>query len=201
LYRSFFKPVADRIFALLVLVVASPVLLVVVVLLFFFNNGEVWFLQPRPGFQEKIFHVIKFKTMTDARDARGNLLPDDQRLTGMGKFVRRTSLDELPQLINVLKGDMSFVGPRPLLLEYLPLYNTHQRRRHDVKPGITGWAQINGRNTVQWIDRFNLDVWYVEHQSLGLDLKILFLTIIKVFKAEGINSVTSATMEKFNGNQ
>jgi undecaprenyl phosphate N,N'-diacetylbacillosamine 1-phosphate transferase len=138
--------------------------------------------------------------MTDARDVQGNLLPDNQRLTGIGKFVRKTSLDELPQLINVLKGDMSFVGPRPLLVEYLPLYNDHQKRRHDVKPGITGWAQVNGRNTVEWPKRFDYDVWYVDHQSFTLDLKILFLTIIKVFRAEGISSGTAATMEKFNGN-
>lgn len=139
--------------------------------------------------------------MTDTQDAQGNLLSDDQRLTGIGKFVRKTSLDELPQLVNILKGDMSFVGPRPLLMEYLQLYNAHQKRRHDVKPGITGWAQVNGRNTVQWLERFDLDVWYVEHQSFILDVKILFLTVIKVFKAEGISSGSAATMEKFSGNQ
>lgn len=179
---------------------ASPVLLAVMLLLAIANKGAVWFIQPRPGYREKLFHVIKFKTMTDARDAQGNLLPDAQRLTGIGKFVRKTSLDELPQLINVLKGDMSVVGPRPLLVEYLPLYSEHQKRRHAVRPGITGWAQVNGRNTVEWPKRFDYDVWYVDHQSFGLDLKILFLTVIKVFKAEGISSGTTATMEKFNGN-
>jgi undecaprenyl phosphate N,N'-diacetylbacillosamine 1-phosphate transferase len=200
LYRSLIKPLFDRLFAFLILLVTWPILLIVIGLLAIVNRGKVWFVQPRPGLQEKIFHVIKFKTMTDARDGQGNLLPDDQRLTGIGKFVRKTSLDELPQLINVLKGDMSFVGPRPLLVDYLPLYNTHQKRRHSVRPGITGWAQVNGRNTVEWPKRFDYDVWYVEHQSFMLDLKILFLTVIKVFKAEGISSDTAATMEKFSGN-
>jgi undecaprenyl phosphate N,N'-diacetylbacillosamine 1-phosphate transferase len=201
LYTSIIKPIFDRFFALLILLLASPVLLVVMVLLAIANKGKVWFIQARPGLNEKIFHVIKFKTMNDDRDDQGNLLPDATRLTGIGKFVRKTSIDELPQLINVLKGDMSFVGPRPLLVEYLLLYNTQQKRRHEVKPGITGWAQVNGRNTVQWAARFNLDVWYVGHLSFGLDLKILFLTAIKVFKAEGISSGTTATMEKFSGNQ
>lgn len=175
-------------------------MVLVIVLLAIANKGSVWFTQARPGYREKIFTVVKFKTMNDARDASGNLLPDEKRLTQIGRFVRKTSLDELPQLFNVLKGDMSFVGPRPLLVEYLPLYNTHQKRRHNVKPGITGWAQVNGRNTVAWQDRFDLDVWYVDHQSFTIDLKILILTIGKVFKAEGISSGTSATMEKFNGN-
>jgi undecaprenyl phosphate N,N'-diacetylbacillosamine 1-phosphate transferase len=200
LYQHILKPITDKFFALVLLMLASPIFLLVILLLFIFNQGSVWFIQSRPGYREKIFRVIKFKTMTDARDAQGNLLPDDQRLTGIGKFVRKTSLDELPQLINVLKGDMSFVGPRPLLVDYLPLYNDHQKRRHDVRPGITGWAQVNGRNTVEWPKRFDYDVWYVEHQSFALDLKILFLTVIKVFKAEGISSGTTATMEKFSGN-
>jgi undecaprenyl phosphate N,N'-diacetylbacillosamine 1-phosphate transferase len=200
LYSTIIKPFVDRLFALLILLIATPVLLVVIVLLAVANKGAVWFVQPRPGYQDKIFHVIKFKTMTDERDADGNLLPDNERLTAIGKFVRKTSLDELPQLINVLKGDMSFVGPRPLLVEYLPLYNAHQKRRHAVKPGITGWAQVNGRNTVEWPKRFDYDVWYVDNQSFWLDLKILFLTVFKVFKAEGISSDTSATMEKFRGN-
>jgi undecaprenyl phosphate N,N'-diacetylbacillosamine 1-phosphate transferase len=200
LYAHFIKPFFDRLFAFLILLVASPILIVIILLLTLFNKGSVWFIQPRPGYREKIFHVIKFKTMTDARDAQGNLLPDHQRLTGIGKFVRKTSLDEMPQLMNVLKGDMSFVGPRPLLVDYLPLYNDHQKRRHEVKPGITGWAQVNGRNTVEWPRRFDYDVWYVDHQSFVLDLKILFLTVIKVFKAEGISSGTTATMEKFSGN-
>jgi undecaprenyl phosphate N,N'-diacetylbacillosamine 1-phosphate transferase len=200
LYPHIVKPILDRSVALVLLILVSPIFLVVMLLLLIGNKGAVWFIQSRPGLREKIFRVIKFKTMTDARDAHGNLLPDAQRLTGIGAFVRKTSLDELPQLLNVLKGDMSFVGPRPLLVEYLPLYNDHQKRRHDVKPGITGWAQVNGRNTVQWKTRFEYDVWYVDHQSVLLDLKILFLTVIKVLKAEGISSGTTATMEKFNGN-
>lgn len=200
MYRYFFKPLADRLIATAALLVASPVLVVVVMLLAIVNKGHVWFLQPRPGKLGKIFKVVKFKTMTDDRDAAGNLLPDDVRLTPIGSFVRKTSLDELPQLVNVIKGDMSIVGPRPLLVEYLPLYNIEQRRRHDVKPGITGWAQVNGRNAISWQQKFAYDVWYVDHMSLAVDIKILLLTIQKVFKAEGINSATSATMEKFRGN-
>ena len=157
-------------------------------------------MQERPGRNGKLFTVIKFKTMTDERDKNGNLLPDDRRLTSMGKFVRKTSLDEIPQLFNVLLGHMSFVGPRPLLKEYLPLYNEAQRRRHLVKPGITGWAQVNGRNTLSWQQKFTYDTWYVDHMSFALDIKILFLTVIKVFKAEGISSESSLTMEKFRGN-
>lgn len=164
------------------------------------NNGKVWFIQPRPGLQEKIFYVIKFKTMIDAFDHEGNVLPDEQRLTGFGKFIRKTSLDEFPQLVNVLKGDMSIVGPRPLLQEYLPLYSVEQKKRHDVRPGITGWAQINGRNAISWQQKFEYDVWYVRNISFRLDLKILFLTLLKVFKAEGITSSTSVTTEKFRGN-
>ena len=175
-------------------------MLIVIILLFAANKGKVWFTQQRPGKDGVIFTVIKFKTMTDECDASGNLLPDKDRLTSIGKFIRRTSLDELPQLFNILLGNMSFVGPRPLLVEYLTLYNPSQLRRHEVKPGITGWAQINGRNTVLWPQRFAYDVWYVDHISFMLDMKILFLTILKVFKAEGISSGTSVTMEKFNGN-
>jgi undecaprenyl phosphate N,N'-diacetylbacillosamine 1-phosphate transferase len=170
------------------------------VLLAIANQGRVFFTQKRPGKDEKIFTVIKFRTMADVYDDQGHLLPDEHRLTAIGKVIRNTSLDELPQLINVLRGDMSFVGPRPLLVEYLGLYNAEQRRRHDVRPGITGWAQVNGRNTVSWPQKFAYDVWYVDNQSFLLDLRILFLTILKVFKAEGINSTTSVTMEKFNGN-
>jgi len=165
------------------------------------NKGKVWFLQSRPGKGGKLFKVIKFKTMSDEHDSSGALLPDDKRLTVIGKFIRKTSLDELPQLINVLKGDLSMVGPRPLLEEYLSLYNEQQHKRHEVKPGITGWAQVNGRNTVAWKERFEMDVWYVNHISFLLDLKILLLTVLKVFKAEGISSGTSATMEKFKGNE
>jgi lipopolysaccharide/colanic/teichoic acid biosynthesis glycosyltransferase len=199
-YVSIVKPFFDRFTALVVLIIASPILMLSVILLWFANKGNVWFLQERPGKDGKIFRVFKFKTMTDERDAQGNLLPDEKRLTAVGKFVRKTSLDELPQMINVLKGDMSIVGPRPLLVEYLPLYNQQQRRRHEVKPGITGWAQVNGRNALDWPERFACDVWYVEHISFALDIKILFLTVVKVFKAEGVSSGTSVTMEKFRGN-
>lgn len=200
MYLHFFKPLADRLIATVTLLVASPVLMVIVVLLAIANKGNVWFFQPRPGKHGKIFKVVKFKTMTDERDKSGNLLPDDVRLTAIGKFVRKTSLDELPQLVNVIRGDMSLIGPRPLLVEYLPLYSAEQRRRHEVKPGITGWAQVNGRNAISWQQKFAFDVWYVDNVSLTLDLKILFLTIQKVFKAEGISSTTSVTMEKFRGN-
>lgn len=200
MYLHFFKPLADRLIATVAILVASPVLVVIVMLLAVANKGKVWFFQPRPGKHGKIFKVVKFKTMTDECDKSGNLLPDDVRLTAIGKFVRKTSLDELPQLVNVIKGDMSLIGPRPLLVEYLPLYSAEQSRRHDVKPGITGWAQVNGRNAISWQQKFAYDVWYVDHVSLTLDLKILFLTIQKVFKAEGISSTTSVTMEKFRGN-
>jgi undecaprenyl phosphate N,N'-diacetylbacillosamine 1-phosphate transferase len=201
LYRSIIKPVLDNLTALLALLVASTFLLIAIVLLLFVNKGKIWFLQARPGKNEKIFKVIKFKTMNDARHMNGHLLTDEQRLTKVGKFIRATSLDELPQLINVLKGDMSIVGPRPLLVEYLPLYNQQQKVRHAVKPGITGWAQVNGRNAISWQQKFTYDLWYVENQSFWLDIKILFLTVVKVFKVEGISSETSATMEKFSGNK
>lgn len=200
-YCHLIKPIFDRLAALIILVVTSPLFLVVMALLFFINRGHIWFIQPRPGKDGKIFHVIKFKSMNDMRDAQGNLLPDEKRLTTVGKFVRRTSLDELPQFINVLKGDMSIVGPRPLLVEYLPRYTAEQRRRHEVLPGITGWAQVNGRNAVSWQDRFAHDLWYVENISFAVDLKILFLTVLKVFRAEGISSRSSVTMEKFEGNK
>ncbi len=169
-------------------------------LLLIANNGKPFFLQQRPGKNEKIFTVIKFKTMNDKKDENGNLLPDEERLTTIGKFIRKTSLDEIPQLLNVIKGDMSLVGPRPLLVEYLPLYNEFEKRRHEVKPGITGWAQVNGRNAISWQQKFEYDVWYVDHLSFGLDMKILFMTFVKVFKSEGINAAGSATMEKFKGN-
>jgi undecaprenyl phosphate N,N'-diacetylbacillosamine 1-phosphate transferase len=198
-YSSFIKPFFDKLVAFVVLILAVPVLIPVVLLLAIANDGKVWFRQARPGYKEKTFHVLKFKTMNDKKDSHGNLLPDKDRLTPVGKFVRKTSLDEVPQLINVLKGDMSIVGPRPLLVEYLTIYNTNQKRRHDVKPGITGWAQVNGRNAISWEKKFELDVWYVDHISFRIDLKILFLTIIKVFKAEGISSADSVTIEKFNG--
>lgn len=200
-YYNFTKRLVDFFVAFCVLIVLAPLLLIIAIILCFANNGKcLFFLQERPGWHGKIFKVIKFKTMTDERDAEGNLLPDDKRLTKVGKFVRSTSIDELPQLINVLKGDMSFIGPRPLLPQYLPLYNKEQARRHEVRPGITGWAQVNGRNAISWVRKFELDVWYVDHCSFFLDLKIFFLTIKKVFVREGISSDTSVTMEPFIGN-
>jgi undecaprenyl phosphate N,N'-diacetylbacillosamine 1-phosphate transferase len=200
LYRSFFKPLADKLLALTGLIAASPVFLLVTIGLFFANQGKPFFFQRRPGRGGRIFSIVKFKTMNDRKGPDGELLPDKDRLTALGKFVRKTSLDEIPQLINVLKGDMSLIGPRPLLEEYLPLYNERQKRRHDVRPGITGWAQVNGRNTVDWPQRFEMDVWYVENLSFLLDLKILWMTVLKVLKSEGVSSGTSVTMEKFRGN-
>ncbi len=176
-----------------------PIILIVYFVLFWQNRGACFFIQKRPGKNGEVFKIVKFKTMNDKRDTEGNLLPDSERLTPIGKFIRKTSLDELPQLINVLKGDMSLVGPRPLLVEYLPLYNAEQRRRHEVKPGITGWAQVNGRNTISWEDKFKLDIWYVNHISFWLDMKILWLTIVKVFAREGISQQGQATMEEFKG--
>lgn len=170
-------------------------------MLYFFNQKNVFFFQDRPGKNESVFRIIKFKTMTDQRDESGNLLPDELRLTNLGKFVRKTSLDELPQLFNVLKGDMSFIGPRPLLVHYLPLYNEEQKKRHLIKPGITGWAQVNGRNAITWQQKFVYDVYYVNNLNLLLDLKILFLTVKKVIKSEGINTVGVATTENFTGNE
>lgn len=200
MYLSF-KRLIDFVIAFNVLVVLCPILFLVTLWLYFANKrAGAFFTQERPGKNGKIFRVIKFKTMTDERDAEGNLLPDADRLTKVGRFVRSTSIDELPQLINVLKGDMALVGPRPLLPQYLPLYSKEQARRHEVRPGITGWAQVNGRNAISWTKKFELDVWYVDHCSFLLDLKIIFLTIKKVFVREGINSNTSVTMEVFNGN-
>ena len=191
----------DFTLVLCVLTIICPILLFITLWLHFANKGTgSFFTQERPGKNNKIFKVIKFKTMTDERDENGNLLPDEKRLTKVGRFVRSTSIDELPQLINVLKGDMALIGPRPLLPQYLPLYNKEQIRRHEVSPGITGWAQVNGRNAISWTKKFELDVWYVDHVSFLLDLKIIFLTIKKVFVREGINSGTSATMEPFTGN-
>lgn len=181
------------------LIVISPIFVLVAFLLLLFQSGEVFFIQKRPGENERIFKVIKFKTMNSRKDEQGNLLPDAQRLTKIGKFIRKTSLDEIPQLLNVIKGEMSFVGPRPWLVEYLGLYTDEQRKRHLVKPGITGWAQVNGRNLLDWDKRFEHDLYYVENQSFWFDLKIIFLTISKIFKAEGVNSDTHATMEKFRG--
>ena len=201
MYASFLKRVFDFLISLVALIVLSPVLLVVTVLLAILNKGAgAFFVQERPGRNGKIFKLIKFKTMTDERDAAGNLLPDAERLTKVGKFVRSTSIDELPQLINVLKGDMALIGPRPLLVQYLPLYSPEQRRRHEVRPGITGWAQCHGRNTLSWSEKFKLDVWYVDHLSLKTDLQVIWLTVLSVLKREGISSDTSVTMEAFNGN-
>lgn len=200
MYKHFFKRLIDFILVLCVLLVIWPILLIITVWLHFANKGAgAFFTQDRPGKNGKIFKVIKYKTMTDERDAEGNLLPDADRLTKVGRFVRSTSIDELPQLINVLKGDMALIGPRPLLPQYLPLYSPEQARRHEVRPGITGWAQINGRNAISWAKKFEYDVWYVDHCSFLLDLKIVFLTIKKVFIREGISQEGQATMEYFNG--
>ena len=201
MYKIFFKRVIDFILVFCVLAVIWPILFLVTLWLYFANKGTgAFFFQERPGKNGKIFRVIKFKTMTDERDAGGNLLTDADRLTNVGRFVRSTSIDELPQLINVLKGDMALIGPRPLLVQYLPLYSKVQARRHDVRPGITGWAQVNGRNAIRWTKKFELDVWYVDHCSFWLDVKIIFLTIKKVFVREGISQEGQATMEFFTGN-
>ncbi len=200
MYRDFFNWGIDCLIALVVVVGISPVLAVVTIWLHFANKGAgAFFLQERPGLHGKIFKIIKYKTMTDERDAEGNLLPDKDRLTAVGKFVRKTSIDELPQLINVLKGDMALIGPRPLLAQYLPLYSKEQMRRHDVRPGISGWAQCHGRNQISWTEKFKFDVWYVDHLSLVTDLKVIFITIKKVLFREDINSDNDATMEDFDG--
>ena len=201
MYKLFLKRTIDFILSLLGFIIISPVFLLLWIWLSIANRGAgAFFFQERPGKDEKIFRVIKFKTMNDKRDESGSLLPDAERLTRVGRFVRSTSLDEIPQLLNVIKGDMSLIGPRPLLVQYLPLYNEEQKRRHEVRPGITGWAQVNGRNAISWQQKFEYDVWYVDHVSLSLDLKIMYKTIQKVFKRDGINSDTSATMEEFKGN-
>ena len=199
MYKAFVKPCLDVILSILLLVISSPVFIVTIVLLFIANSRKVFFVQARPGKDEKIFYLIKFKTMNDKLDENGNLLPDADRLTSTGKLVRKFSIDELPQLFNVIKGDMSLIGPRPWLVEYLPLYNDFQRRRHEVKPGITGWAQVNGRNALSWRKRFDFDVYYVDHISFILDTKIFFLTIWNILIGRGITGEGSATMEKFNG--
>ena len=196
-----FKTLFDKTLALFLIIIFSPIYIVVSLLIFFKMGSPILFRQKRPGYKEKIFGIYKFRTMTNEKDEFGNLLPDDKRLVGIGKFIRSTSLDELPQLFNVLKGEMSFVGPRPLLEEYLPLYNQKQKRRHDVKPGITGWAQVNGRNAISWEQKFDYDVWYVDNQSFWLDIKILWLTFLKVVKRSDISSSTSSTMEKFTGSK
>lgn len=201
MYKHFLKRGIDFILVFCILVAIWPILFLITLWLHFVNKeAGAFFMQERPGKDGKKIKVIKFKTMTDERDEDGNLLPDEKRLTKIGKFIRSTSIDELPQLINVLKGDMALIGPRPLLPQYLPLYSKEQARRHEVRPGITGWAQVNGRNAISWTKKFELDVWYVDHCSFLLDLKIIFLTIKKVFVREGISSDTSVTMEAFTGN-
>lgn len=199
IYRRFFKRPMDFVLSLMAIIVLSPVLLVVALLVRTKLGSPVIFKQKRPGLNEKIFTLYKFRTMTDERDDNGELLPDSVRLTKFGKFLRSTSLDELPELFNILTGDMSIIGPRPLLVQYLPLYNEHQKRRHDVRPGLSGWAQVNGRNAISWEDKFNLDVEYVNNVSFIGDWKIIFLTFKKVFVREGINSDNAVTMEPFKG--
>ena len=200
MYKHFFKRFFDFWISLIALICISPILLVVTVWLHFANKGAgAFFFQERPGKDGKIFKVIKYKTMTDERDAEGNLLPDEARLTKVGKFVRSTSIDELPQLINVLKGDMALIGPRPLLVQYLPLYSKEQARRHEVRPGISGWTQCHGRNAISWTEKFKLDVWYVDHCSLWTDIQVIWITIMKVLKRADINEAGQATMEAFNG--
>jgi undecaprenyl phosphate N,N'-diacetylbacillosamine 1-phosphate transferase len=200
MYKLFFKRLVDFTGSLFGLLLLSPVFVLITIGLYFANKGKPFFFQPRPGKNERILKIIKFRTMNDKRDPSGNLLPDADRLTNIGKFVRKTSLDEIPQLINVLMGDMSLIGPRPLLPQYLPLYTAQQNRRHEVKPGITGWAQVNGRNAISWGQKFEYDVWYVDNISLWLDIRIAFLTIKKVFISEGITAEGSATIEPFKGN-
>ncbi|MGW8168503.1 MAG: sugar transferase [Sulfurovaceae bacterium] len=195
------KRMFDVVFSIVLIILFAPVFIIVSLLILATMGKPVLFAQSRPGYKEKIFGIYKFRTMSNEKDEKGELLPDLQRLHGVGKFIRSTSLDELPQLFNVLKGEMSFVGPRPLLVEYLPLYNEKQRIRHDVKPGITGWAQVNGRNAISWEQKFEHDIWYVEHQSFFLDMKILWMTMIKLFKRSGISSANSVTMEKFEGSK
>ena len=200
MYKHFFKRVFDFCISLVVLLLIGWFLIIIAIWLHFANKGAgAFFLQERPGKDAKIFKVIKFKTMTDERDAEGNLLPDEKRLTKVGRFVRSTSIDELPQLINVLKGDMALIGPRPLLPQYLPLYTPEQARRHEVRPGISGWAQCHGRNAISWTEKFKLDVWYVDHVSLCTDLKVIGITIMKVLKRADIKEAGQATMESFNG--
>lgn len=200
IYLLFIKPFFDFIISLVALLILSPLLLIATILLFLANKGNPFFVQKRPGKNGEIFKIVKFKTMTDEKDSIGHLLPDSQRLTTIGKFIRKTSLDEIPQLWNVLLGDMSIIGPRPLLPQYLQLYTSHQYKRHNLKPGITGWAQVNGRNAISWTQKFEYDVWYVQNVSFLVDMEILFKTVQKVLVSEGINSENMATTEPFNGN-
>lgn len=200
MYKSFIKRLFDFIISLSGFILLFPIFIILSVLLFIVNDGKPYFFQMRPGRNNKIFRIVKFKTMNDKRDSQGNFLPDKDRLTSVGKFVRKTSLDEIPQLINVIKGDMSLIGPRPLLVEYLPLYNEIQIRRHEVRPGITGWAQVNGRNAISWQEKFNLDVWYVDNISLILDIKIILKTFLAVIKQKNINQAGQSTVDYFKGN-
>ncbi len=199
MYKLILKRLFDFILAFFAFIILLPVFIFITIFLWFANNGSPFFFQLRPGLDERIFKIIKFKTMNDKRDDKGKLLPDEARLTAIGSFVRKTSLDEIPQLLNVIKGDMSLIGPRPLLVEYLPLYNTHQKQRHLVRPGITGWAQVNGRNAITWETKFDYDVYYVTNLSFLLDVKIIFTTVLKVIKSDDISSDSSVTIEKFKG--
>jgi lipopolysaccharide/colanic/teichoic acid biosynthesis glycosyltransferase len=201
IYSSYIKRIIDFILSLILTFILSPVFIIITIILIISNKGKPFFLQKRPGKNVKIFTVIKFKTMNDKCDSDGNLLPDAERLTAFGSFVRKTSIDEIPQLLNVIKGDMGLIGPRPLLVEYLPLYDNEQMRRHTVRPGITGWAQVNGRNAISWDKRFQYDIWYIDHLSFRLDMKIFWMTVLKIFKSEGINQEGHVTMEKFKGNR
>lgn len=199
IYSGFIKRALDLMISLLLLIITLPLLLTCSVLLALQNGGSVFFYQKRPGYKEKPFYIMKFKTMSDQKDEEGNLLPDHERITVIGKWIRKLSIDELPQLFNVLKGDMSMIGPRPLLIKYLPLYSDQQRRRHQVKPGITGWAQVNGRNSINWTKKFELDIYYVENVSFMLDFKIFWLTILKILKRDGVNQSENRTMPPFDG--
>jgi lipopolysaccharide/colanic/teichoic acid biosynthesis glycosyltransferase len=200
MYKNIIKPFFDLVASIIIFLILSPIFIIVTILLAIVNEGKPFFFQERPGKNERIFKVIKFKTMTDKKDKNGNLLPDNKRITKIGSFIRKSSIDEIPQLINVIKGDMSIIGPRPLLVRYLELYSDFQKRRHEVKPGITGWAQINGRNTLSWNKKFELDVFYIDNMSFSLDLKIFYLSVYKVFKREGINQSDKRPMQPFKGN-
>lgn len=199
MYRSFLKRCFDLVLSISGFIILLPIFITVFIALLYANNGKAFFFQLRPGKHGKLFKIIKFKSMNDKKDEEGNLLPNVERITPIGHFIRNTSLDEIPQLINVIKGDMSIIGPRPLLPEYLNLYNTYQMRRHEVRPGVTGWAQVNGRNAISWEEKFDFDIWYIDHLSLSLDLKILWLTALKVIRSEGISASANETMEKFKG--
>jgi len=201
MYKRIIKTLLDKLLAGILIILLSPFIVFSAMLVFFKIGRPILFKQIRPGKDEKLFTIYKFRTMSNEKDKNGNLLPDEVRLSRVGKFIRKTSLDELPQLFNVLKGEMSFVGPRPLLVEYLPLYNEEQKKRHNVIPGITGWAQVNGRNAISWEEKFAYDVWYVDHQSFLLDMKIMWMTFLKVIKRSDVSSVSSVTMEKFNGSR